>query len=487
MPADFSEYIDLTPFDVQPGDAYLNAIETARLSLPEFNLRIGTPEDAMFQAMAYLTAVNVASVNRLPSRLMAGILSMMGVQRSEGVPAELEIEVVADSYDGATIPQGTIFSFEALFEDEIQEYVFQSTEAVVIAAAEDPGVGDPFPSATVPTQCITPGFIAIVPVDSNMSILTSGLSIISATSTDSFSNGINPDTDSEYLSRAVSYLSSLSGANNKASQVESFIATNYPAVVARVKVYDLTYGDEDLGDIATYRIDYPETAESSSVACTLTFDSEHQFNSGEFISVEGVGARFDTTGTTLYEITSTTSTSITYQVGGSVQASGSVPTGASVQTGLQEAGYVTIFVYGFNTLVPTVDKSAIVTDVANRSVAGLVFDIRDPDLLTLSIEGDVVLDAAYDQTPLQESVKNAIVNYLSPLIFPYTEDRVRKTSLVSIISKIPGVIYVKSLTISPDGSGWLPQIDDDLLFQNKGALPNIDIEDVSISFTSITV
>lgn len=487
MPADFSEYVDLTPFDIQPGDAYLNAIETARLALPEFNLRIGTPEDAIFQAMAYLTAVNVASINRLPSRLMAGLLSMMGVQRAEGVPAELEIEVFADSYDGATIPQGTIFGFEAVFEDEIQEYVFETTTAVVIPANEDPQPGDPFPSETITTQCLTPGFIAIVPSGSEMSILTSGLSIVSATATNSFSNGVNPDTDSEYLSRAVSYLFSLSAANNKGSQIESYIASNYPAVVSRVKVSDLTYGDIDLGDISTYRIDYPSLSESSSATCTLTFPEDHQFNVGEYVSVGGVGSRFNSSGTNLYEITSTTATSITYQFGGTVESSSSVPSGASVQVGEDQAGYVTVFVYGFNEFVPSVDKQAIISDVANRSVAGLVFDIRDPDLLTLNVTADVVLDAAYDQTPLQESVINAVVNYLSPLVFPYTEDRVRETSIVAIISKVPGVIYVKSLSISPSGSGWLPQIDGDLLFQNKGALPQIDAEDVSITFTAITV
>ncbi len=487
MPADFSEYIDLTPFDLQPGDIYLNSIETARLSLPEFNLRVGTPEDAIFQAMSYLTAVNVAAINRLPSRLMAGILSMMGVQRGEGVPAQLDLTVTADSYDGATIPVGTLFSFEAVFEDEVQEYIFESTEAVSIPAEVSPAPGDPYPSATVPTQCITPGYIAIVQEGDELTILSSGVAILDAIATDSFSNGINPDDDSDYLSRSVSFLASLSQANNKASQVESYIASNYPAVVARVKCEDLTNGDPDLGNISRYRVDYPTLAQSSSATCTLTFDSAHQFNAGEKISVTGVGSRFNTTGTTLYEITDTTSTSITYQLGGSVQSSSSVPTGASVVVGEDEPGYVTVFVYGFNEFVSSAEKIAIITDVSNRSVAGLTFDIKDPDLLSLSIEGNVVLNEAYDQVPLQETVVNAIIDYLSPLKFPYTEDRIRKNRLVSLISQIPGVVYVESLTIEANGSGWLPQVDDDLMFQDKGSLPLIDEDDVSISFTSVVV
>lgn len=486
MPADFSEYIDLTPFDVQPGDMYINAIEAARLSLPEFNLRVGTVEDAMFQAMAYLTAVNVASINRLPSRLMSGILGMMGVQRSEGVPAELTIIVTADSYDGAIIPAGTLFSFEAVFEDEIQEYVFESTEAIEILESESPAPGDPFPSTGVPTQCITPGFIAIVSQGQEFNILSSGIPALSAVADSDFSNGINPDTDSDYLARAVSFLSSLSQANNKAPQVESYISSNYPAVVSRVKVSDLTYGDADLGDISTYRFATPTYSYSSSVDATLEFASPHQFNVGEKVVVDGVAERFDTN--TGLEILSTTESSITYAKGGSVTSSVSVSSSAALATvGNDIPGYVTIFVYGFNEFVSTPDKQIIISDVADRSVAGLTFDIRNPDILSLSIEADVVLNSSYDQTPLQESVINAVANYLSPLVFPYTEDRVRQTSLVSIISQMPGVIYVKSLSISPSGDGWLPQLDSDLIFQNKGALPLIDTEDISISFTSISV
>lgn len=487
MPADFSEYVDLTPFDVQPGEMYLNAINTAQLALPEFNLRVGSPEDAIFQAMAYLTAVNVASINRLPSRLMSGILSMMGIQRSEGIPAELNLTVTADSYDGTTVPLGTLFSFEAIFEDEVQEYVFESTEAVLIPANESPEAGDPYPSAIVPTQCVTSGFIAIVNQGTELNILSSGVSIISAIATNSFSNGIDADSDSDYLARSVSVLSSMTQANCKANQVESYIASNYPSVVGRVKAYDLTYGDANLGNISKYRIGYPLASQSSSIECTLSFSSPHSFNVGEKIHVGGISNRFDSVGTNLYEITDSDETTLTYILGGSSTASTAVPSGASVTVGEDVPGYVTVFVYGYNEFVSTADKNLIIADVANRSVAGLTFEILDPDILSLYVEADVVVNSAYDQTPLQEAINNAVIDYLSPLKFSYNEDRVRKNQLIALISQIPGVIYVESLTISPNGSGWLPQTDEDLIFQNKGALPLVDSEDISISFTAIVV
>ena len=48
---DFSEYIDLTINDLQPPDIYSLAREYALVSLPEFNPRTGTVEDAVLQAM----------------------------------------------------------------------------------------------------------------------------------------------------------------------------------------------------------------------------------------------------------------------------------------------------------------------------------------------------------------------------------------------------------------------------------------------------
>ncbi len=130
MPADFTEYINLTVFDKEPGDIYRDAIELARLTLPDFNLRTGTPEDAIFQAMSYISAHNIASINRLPNRLMSGIVSLMGYQRQEAVSAEIDVEIYLDTYDGAVIPYGTTFTYDTIFEDEIVQYAFWTTEIV---------------------------------------------------------------------------------------------------------------------------------------------------------------------------------------------------------------------------------------------------------------------------------------------------------------------------------------------------------------------
>lgn len=486
MPADFSEYVDLTPFDLSAGDIYRDAISMARLTLPEFNLRVGTPEDAMFQAAAYISSLNVSAINRLPDRLMAGILLMMGVQRQDGIPSQISVVFTADSYDGATIPIGTNVSFEATFEDEVQEYVFVTTELGVIEAVANPSSGDPLPTVEILAQCVNPGLIPIVTPNAPLNILTSGTSLFSAEVGSTFINGVEPDTDSEYLSRCVSYLNSLSAALTKASQVDSYIASNYSGVVYRVKTYDLTNGDDVLGDISVYRSASPSYYGGNGTLVQIDFPEEHQFIVGDKIYVQGLNSTLNspsTALTSLYTVTDTTSTAIKFSLGYSSSAN-VTSSSAAVIAADDQPGYATVFLYGNNENVSSADKTQILIDITDKSVAGLSYKIRDPEILTLEISAEVVLNEDYDQEPLQETVKYALVDYLSPLSFPYSEDRIRQTSLIALITSIPGVLFVKSVTITPTGDGWLPQLDSDAQFAYKGSLPSISVEDISITFTT---
>lgn len=482
MPADFSDYIDLRIFDVTPGDIYLSAIDVARLTLPEFNLRVGTPEDALFQAMSYISALNVAAINRIPDRLMAGILLMMGISRQEAIPAEVSIQLTADSYAGGEVAAGSLFSFESTFEDEVQEFVFETIEVCTIAASGSSS--GPYPTATVTAQCLTPGVIPVLSEGDELTVISSGIPVLSAEVSGSFINGVNEDTDADYLGRAVTKLRSMSNTLNRAPQVEGYILTEYSGVVGRTKVYDLTYGATSLGEIGVYREKTPIGASLASNYVTLYFSDKHQFVEGEKVETNGLPSQFGIDGT-LYTITDTSDYQITYSKSGS--DSGSVYLGAStpsVSIGDNVSGYVTVFVYGLNQPVSSADKESLYVDLVSKSVAGLTYTVRDPNLLTLEITGTVVLDEAYDQTPLQNTVSAALVDYLNPMNFPYSETKVRYTTLISLISSIPGVLYVDDLTITGTGTGWLPKVGNDIEFQYKGSLPNLATEDIDITYIS---
>lgn len=478
MAADFSRYIDLSIFDAEPGDIYFDAIEIARLTLPEFNLRVGTPEDAIFQAAAYISSLNIASINRLPDRLMEGIINILGYSKQQAVAAEVDVTITLDSYSGGTIPAGTIFSYETLFEDEVTEFAFQTVETVVIAGIENPGEEDELPSASVTVSCLTPGVIPpITTPGTELSVISAGTNILSVDTFANFANGLNADEDSDYLSKSATYLRSLSSAINKSSQLDSYIISSYPDVVSRVKSYDLTDGDPGLGDISVARsADVVTTFLNTNLATVATADN-HLFVVGDVVTLENCGASFNGERT----ITGTSDTTFSFV---SVNTnSGSTSISGTASVGIENPGNITVFTYGLNTFLTETEKETILLDISDRSVAGLSFNILDANLLTMELVASIVIDPAFVQETLQENIENNIISYLSPTEFPYTDDRVRKTRLISLISNIPGVVYVESLSITGTNDGWLPQFGDDILFLNKGSLPLISAEDITITYT----
>jgi hypothetical protein len=237
MPIDFSQYVDLRPLDVQPADIYLDSISVARTVLPDFSLRVGTPEDAIFQAIAYMTALNVGAINRIPNSLMMGITKMLGTPAHEGTRATLTAEITAISTDGATIPAGTILANEVIQSDQVVQYLFYTDEILVINAV---GVDDPLPTGMVSCTSVTIGLVPDVAENQNLIVLSYDQSIYSAKCLVGFANGSSMESTNDFLSRAVTYIESLSRAHATKNQLESFVSTAYPELITRTKVYDLT-------------------------------------------------------------------------------------------------------------------------------------------------------------------------------------------------------------------------------------------------------
>lgn len=477
MAADFSRYINLSIFDAEPGDIYFDAIELARLTLPEFNLRVGTPEDAIFQAAAYISSLNIASINRIPDRLMEGIVNILGFAKQQSVAAEVDVTITLDSYSGGTVPAGTIFSSEALFEDEFVEFAFQTVNAVVMEGIENPGEEDELPSASVTVSCLTTGVIPpITTPGTELNVITAGTNILSVVTFANFANGFNEDEDSEYLSKSAAYLRSLSSAINKSSQLDSYVLSNYADVVSRVRSYDLTDGDPIFGDIGVFRSEDIETTFLDTNIATVETGKNHLFVIDDVVTLENCGASFNGERT----IIGTSDKTFSFVSVNSNSASTSVSGTASA--GIENPGNVTVFAYGLNTFLTEIEKETILLDITEKSVAGLSFNILDPSLLTMNLNAHIVVDQSFEQEALRENIESNIISYLSPSGFPYNDDRIRKTRLISLISNIPGVVYVDTIVINGFNDGWLPKLGEDILFHYKGSLPLISVEDMNITY-----
>ena len=258
MTADFSPYVNLRIYDKDAGELYLGALDLLQLNIPQLVVRPGTIEDALIQAFAYVSTVAVNHINALPNRLMEGITSFMGVPRRDGTYANVSAVFTALDYDGGTIEAGTAIEHSFKIGTQTYREYYELLEAVVIEPITPDPLDDPptpLPSATGTLFAIEQGNRFPVADGTELLIINVQPTTDSAVASDDFVQGTNSETDEEYISRAATYLQSLSSTLATATQVEKFIVSSFP-YVDRVKAYDLTDSesdrDEDAADVVGY-------------------------------------------------------------------------------------------------------------------------------------------------------------------------------------------------------------------------------------------
>lgn len=239
MPADFSDYVDLRLHDASPTDIYLGAIELARLTLPEFALRSGTVEDALFQSMSYMQMLSIAAINRLPSRLMEGLMKIGGVERDAGSRSVITVNFVLNEVASLTIPIGSTFFYEIDFGDEqVLRYSYMTTETVQILDTDIPA-GETLPQKELTLTSQYVGLHILPAVGSELQSETVFPDMSEVTFVSHSSVGSNPEDDETFLSRCVDTIASYSNSNITANQIRRYVLTSQ-ALVSRCKVYDLT-------------------------------------------------------------------------------------------------------------------------------------------------------------------------------------------------------------------------------------------------------
>lgn len=230
---DFRNYIDLTIYDVEPEDIYSNAVEYARIALPEFSPRVGTVEDALLQAVSYSTALTVAAINRLPDGLMEGIAKLLNFNRNEATFATGTVSMQNYLIDeDILVPTGTVFEYNLTSNGDVVSYLFETTADVIIPAQSST-------MDAVPISAISAGLYPALLDGQQLSIVTPIIGLENIYLVGNLSRGADTETDVEYLNRAASYFASLSSCLATASQMTNYIRLNYPDM-PNFKVWDLT-------------------------------------------------------------------------------------------------------------------------------------------------------------------------------------------------------------------------------------------------------
>jgi hypothetical protein len=148
------------------------------------------------------------------------------------------------------------------------------------------------------------------------------------------------------------------------------------------------------------------------------------------------------------------------------------------QTATDVPGYVSLFVYGNGAPLNYLSRKEVSISLQDRMTAGLVLIVEDIQIKNPVITASVVIDKNMNLNSATDSIKANLFNFLSPSKFSDAEDKLRKSSIISSIMSVPGVIYVPSFTMTcPDttASG------DDLQFDDKGVLPELLDADLTLT------
>jgi hypothetical protein len=357
----------------------------------------------------------------------------------------------------------------------LTQYLYETTKDVTIASGDTTGA--------VAVVASDPSLYPDTPTPSNLTVVSSTPFILSATLTSLASLGTDTETDSEYFNRAVTYLGSLSSSITTASQLTNYIATNYPTV-SRYKVYDLTQAKEN--DIVN--------AVLTSNVVTLTTRYAHNLSVGNSVVVSGMATAayngtytitaVPTTTTFSYAKTNsniaatglTTVNNVVVSIGAVVLASGMLFATANV------GGAVTISLCdSVGDPVSTGQKLSIKNDIESRVVAGLNVYLHDMNTFDVTVSANIVVEANYSTSDVGSAVSAAIESYLSISGWDFSQS-INHLYLTTIASKIVGVKYVDSMTVSVVGSpSFASNNVDDVTILEKGAIPIGDCTTIATS------
>ena len=446
MPSpDFSNYIDLTINDQQPDTIYNNAIDYARIALPEFSPRAGTVEDAVLQATAFMAGLNLGAINRLPDGLMEGLMRLLGVLRQEATYGSIDVEFEL-SGDGLTIPAETIVYYQTTDGDITVQYPF-ILESEVSASVDSSVV-----TATVVAQVA--GILPSIPVGTVFNLAQASTVVLSATTTAAAVQGDRAETQTEYFNRATTILESLSACLSTSKQVENYILANY-SEVHRCKVYDLV---KPIGyfpgstDVNASKVDGGTTVLTNSSFVTNLYSQNTRLMRVVTPSLT-LSSYESTIPSGHYTGASSGSSSVTYTDSGITGSYGPVSVIAADSLLLTEVGdhpgFFAIFICDIDgkPVLQSI-KDTIYDDIAAKITAGLSFEVMDAFPVSLNFTITISVDAEYGAGTVAENVVTEMESYMSLSNWPNWSSFVRIFDIVARVSKLDGVSYVYSVAPS---------------------------------------
>lgn len=228
---DITPYKDVTLYDKTPAEVVAESVAYARTSLPEFTYSPGSVEDALIQTTAYMTSILSGAINRMTPGVLEVLLKLFGVTRISGTKPTGTLTITAIDNAGYTFPAGTRFGYTDR-TDPLNPilYPFETTADLTIPNGSTSGTVAIQGTLNVEYPALASG--------QSIQLFTPIASILSSALAANLTVGADSESDTEYFSRSMAKLTSMSDALVLPSQFENYVLATYTDVY-RCKAYSL--------------------------------------------------------------------------------------------------------------------------------------------------------------------------------------------------------------------------------------------------------
>lgn len=131
---DITPYVDLTLFDASSQTIFLDAIDYAKVALPEYAPQEGSIETVLLQAMALETQEAIYAINRLPGAVVEVLLRLLDIERNSGTAATTTVKFTGSTTANFDIPLGTRLYYQESTTSDV--LLLETTEMVSATQAK---------------------------------------------------------------------------------------------------------------------------------------------------------------------------------------------------------------------------------------------------------------------------------------------------------------------------------------------------------------
>lgn len=110
----------------------------------------------------------------------------------------------------------------------------------------------------------------------------------------------------------------------------------------------------------------------------------------------------------------------------------------------QDAGAITVAVYGNNELVSDERKEELQAKMQTQAMSNLIISVIDPVITTVNINVSVVPEAGYNSSEIVDNVTNVLTDFFDPMTWDW-DNIVYRNEIISIVTNADGVDFVLNL------------------------------------------